>query len=111
MRQVSGYFVACDNSLRWRVWGAYHLDQMCIRDRVSWDPAVVNEPGVVVGQPDRPPVVVSPTGGGPGRPCPPCDDAAEKLLDCLGLPGVDVKRARIKSVNVEIDLDDCGCGK
>ena len=96
--------VTIDGGLRDRGDGCYSVP-------VSWDPAVVNEPGVVVGQPDRPPVVVSPTGGGPGRPCPPCDDAAEKLLDCLGLPGVDVKRARIKSVNVEIDLDDCGCGK
>jgi hypothetical protein len=32
-------------------------------------------------------------------------------LDCLGLPAADVKRVRIKSVNVEIDLDERDCGK
>lgn len=96
--------VTIDGSVRDRGDGCYSVP-------VSWDPAVVDEPGVVVGQPDRPPVVIGPSGGGPGRPCPPCDDVAEELLDCLGLKGVDVKRVRIKSVNVEIDLDDCGCGK
>jgi len=79
---------------------------------VSWDPAVVGEPGVLVTQPDRPPVPVSPSGGAPGRPCRECDDAAQKLLDCLGLEGADVKRVRVKRISVDIDLDDadCGCG-
>jgi hypothetical protein len=78
---------------------------------VAWDPDVLAEPGVLVGQPDRPPAPVSPSGSTPTRPCPDCGDAAEKLLDCLGLPAADVKRVRIKSVNVEIDLDERDCGK
>jgi hypothetical protein len=78
---------------------------------VAWDPDILAEPGVLVGQPDRPPTPVSPSGGTPTRPCPDCGDAAQKLLDCLGLPAADVKRVRIKSVNVEIDLDERDCGK
>jgi hypothetical protein len=77
---------------------------------VVWDPAIAPTPGVVVQQPDRDPVTVTPTG--PGKP--PAKDCAEpagKLLECLGLDGPDVKRVRVKSVCVEIDLKDgkdCG---
>jgi hypothetical protein len=75
---------------------------------VSWDPAV--NPGVIVQQPDRPPVIVAPTGPGlppvPGRDC---TEAAGQLLDCLGLHAPDVKRVRVKSVCLEVDLKN-GCG-
>jgi hypothetical protein len=79
---------------------------------VVWDPAVAPTPGVVVQQPDRDPVTVTPTG--PGKPpAKDCAEPAEKLLDCLGLEGADVKRVRVKRVCVEIDLKDakdCGDG-
>jgi hypothetical protein len=72
---------------------------------VSWDPAVTPQPGVIVQQPERGPVVIGPRPGQP--PCPPrdCRDAAGKLLDCLGLPCADVKRVRVKRVSLDVDLD------
>lgn len=75
---------------------------------VTWDPAIVGTPGVSVQQPDRPPVPVTP--GGKNRPCPPdCGDAAGRLLDCLGLHDPKVKRVRVKSVAIEVDLADRAC--
>jgi len=79
---------------------------------VFWDPQVVQTPGVVVQQPDRSPVVVTP----PGAVKPPagtddCANAAEKLLDCLGLQDPDVKRVKVKRVSIDIDLNDSCCGK
>ena len=81
---------------------------------VTWGSSV--PPGVVVQQPDRDPVPLAPPSAivppGPGRNC---EEAAGKLLDCLGLDDPDVKRVRVKSVCVEIDLKepkherDCGC--
>lgn len=69
-------------------------------------------PGVVVQQPDRPPVVVAPPRGevppGGGHDC---TDAAQSLLDCLGLDDPKVACVRVKSVNVEIELKDKGCKK
>jgi hypothetical protein len=67
-------------------------------------------PGVVVQQPDRDPVIVLPPGGklpGGGD----CTEAAEDLLECIGLEDPDVKRVRVKKVVLEVDLkgDDCGC--
>lgn len=83
---------------------------------VSWDPGTAPQPGVLVIQPERDPVVITPTPAGQ-PPCPPrdCSAAAGKLLDCLGLPNVDVKRVRVKSVCLEVDLEtreaeaDCDC--
>jgi hypothetical protein len=81
---------------------------------VVWGSSV--PPGVVVQQPDRDPVPLVP----PSATVPPgigqnCNEAAGKLLDCLGLDDPDVKRVRVKSICVEIDLKeskyqkDCGC--
>jgi hypothetical protein len=71
---------------------------------VAWDPAVTPQPGVLVQQPERDPVVVSPQRGHPH--CPPrdCRDAAGKLLDCLGLSGADAKRVRVTRVSLDVDL-------
>jgi hypothetical protein len=80
--------------------GCYSVD-------VRWDPALVDVPGVVVQQPDRDPVPVTPTA--PPRGKRDCTEAAGKLLDCLGLDDSDVKCVRIKSVSLEVDLDDKKC--
>lgn len=79
---------------------------------VVWDATVTPLPGVLVHQPDRDPVVVTPPKTSEPPICPPdCTEAAGKLLDCLGLHDPDVKRVRVKSVKVEIDLKDPKCGK
>jgi hypothetical protein len=73
-------------------------------------------PGVVVQQPDRDPVPLVP----PAASVPPgtgenCNEVAGALLECLGLDDPDVKRVRVRSVCVEIDLKEpnreknCGC--
>jgi hypothetical protein len=75
---------------------------------VSWDPGKVIEPGVLVQQPERNPVIITPTGI--GQPPPPprdCTGAAGDLLSCLGLPDAHVKRVRVKRVSLELDLDSC----
>jgi hypothetical protein len=72
---------------------------------VVWDGSVTPVPGCVITQPDRNPVTMTP----PKPTVPPekhCTEAAESLLDCLGLDDVDVKRVRVKSVSLEIDLKD-----
>ncbi|WP_162272779.1 VWA domain-containing protein [Nocardia lijiangensis] len=76
---------------------------------VTWDESTAPAPGVVVQQPERDPVIVQVPGGKP--PSGDCTEAAEDLLDCLGLTNQDVKRVRIKKVELEVDLDhgDCGC--
>jgi hypothetical protein len=83
--------------------GSYGVD-------VVWDESVTPSPGVLVHQPDRNPVTMTPAGTGT-PPAKDCTKAAGKLLDCLGLDGPDVKSVRVKSVCVEIDLKGCkGCG-
>jgi hypothetical protein len=77
---------------------------------VVWDPNIT--PSVVVQQPDRPPIIVTPSSAS----VPPvggrdCTDAAGKLLDCLGFHDLDVKRVRVKSVCLEVDLKEPNCGK
>jgi hypothetical protein len=75
---------------------------------VVWDPDTAT-PGVIVQQPDRTPVPVVP-GGYPSGDCrPDCNDAAGDLLDCLGLRDPNVKRVQVKSVCIEVDLEDSGC--
>ena len=78
---------------------------------VVWDPAVAPTPGVIVQQPDRPPVPVVQTK--PKQPpAKDCTEPAAKLLECLGLDDPDVKRVRVKSVSLKIDLKhdkDCDC--
>jgi len=78
---------------------------------VTWDPTVTATPGVVVAQPDRPPVVMTPPLAQPMPPCGPrdCTDAAGKLLDCLGLPDPNVACVRVTSVSLEINLKDSKC--
>ncbi len=51
------------------------------------------------------------TPSGPGQPpAKDCAEPAERLLDCLGLKNPEVKRVRVKSVCLEIDLkDEKGC--
>ena len=78
---------------------------------VSWE---VTEPGVLVQQPERNPVVLTPTGiGQPPFPSRDCTGPAEDLLGCLGLPDARVKRVRVKRVSLELDLDSrdrsCEC--
>jgi hypothetical protein len=85
--------------------GSYTVD-------VTWDPQVTPSPGVIVQQPDRPPVVMTP----PGTGVPPgggrdCTQAAQSLLDCLGLPDPDVACVRVKSVSLEVELKDKKCAK
>ncbi len=77
-----------------------------------WDTSVTPLPGVLVHQPDRDPVIMTPPSTGvPSAPGEDCTEAAEKLLDCLGLPNPDVKNVRVKSVCIEIDLKDPKCDK
>lgn len=84
--------------------GIYEVD-------IEWDPAVTPVPGVLVSQPDRNPVMLTPPAGtDPTAPCPDCNKPAEKLLDCLGLHHPDVKDVRIKSVCIEVDLKTPKCG-
>jgi hypothetical protein len=73
---------------------------------VSWEPGKVAEPGVLVQQPERNPVIITPTATGQ-PPCPPrdCRGVAGDLLSCLGLPDAHVKRVRVKRVSLELDLD------
>jgi hypothetical protein len=71
---------------------------------VVWDPEAMSSPGVLVQQPDRAPVILPAGGGLPTQPGRDCADAAEKLLECLGLEDTDVKRVRIKSVSLQVDL-------
>jgi hypothetical protein len=77
---------------------------------VVWDVSITPVPGVLVHQPDRDPVPMTPTAVPPagGRDC---ADVAGKLLDCLGLHDPDVKCVRVKSVCIEVDLRDPKCGK
>jgi len=76
---------------------------------ILWDPSVGPVPGVVVQQPDRDPATLTPVGSGQ-PPAKDCAEPAEKLLDCLGLKNPEVKRVRVKSVCLEIDLkDEKGC--
>ncbi len=44
------------------------------------------------------------------KPC--CDEAARRLLDCLGAPKGKVKKARVKTITVDVTMadDDDGCG-
>ncbi|MEK8095453.1 trypsin-like peptidase domain-containing protein [Methylocystis sp. IM3] len=78
---------------------------------VTWDPGVIEPPGVIIQQPGRDPAPITPSGGG----APPCDrddecrDAASALLDCMGLHGRHARRVHVKSVCVEIDIDDPCC--
>ena len=56
---------------------------------------------VVLGKPEQPPAKD-------------CTEPAAKLLECLGLDDPDVKRVRVKSVSLTIDLEHgkgCDCGK
>ncbi len=81
--------------------GSYTVD-------VAWDPAVIAVPGLVVQQPDRTPVPVTPGKAVPGC-APECNAAASKLLDCLGLHDSSTKRVRVTRVLLEVDLEDNGC--
>jgi hypothetical protein len=89
---------------------------------VAWDPAATGEPGVLVHQPDRDPVVVGPKPGPAcrcGRDCrqADCCGPAGELLRCLGLADADVHGVQVTSVNLRVDLEaspaheDCGCGR
>jgi hypothetical protein len=74
---------------------------------IVWDTSTAPVPGILIRQPERDPVVMTP----PKKKIPPapgydCKEAAEKLLDCLGLDDPDVKRVRVKSVNLKVDLED-----
>jgi hypothetical protein len=89
--------------------GSYGVD-------VSWNPAVTPTPGVILGQPGRSPVPMIPPGA--GAPCDTgrnCNDAAENLLECLGIERPAVKHVRVKSVTLKVrlkhgkDCDDPDC--
>jgi hypothetical protein len=97
--------VVIDGKVRDRGDGSYEVG-------VIWDPAVTPTPGVLVQQPDRDPVTMTPPKPtAPPAPCPDCTKPAQKLLHCLGLCDPDVKQVRVKSVCVEIDIKDPKCGK
>lgn len=70
------------------------------------------EPGVVVKQPDRDPVPLTPNGHVNPAGLNDCAPVASKLLDCLGLHDADARCVRVTSVNITIDLNEkkCGCG-
>lgn len=83
--------------------GSYGVD-------IAWNPTVTTAPGVLVHQPDRDPAPMIP----PAEPAPTpgdsdCTESASKLLTCMGLPDADVKRVRVKSVCVQVDLKDPDC--
>lgn len=88
--------------------GSYGVD-------VQWDPNVTPDPGVIVQQPDRPPIVVRPPAGAGGGTCPPgdCTAAADSLLECLGLKCAESTSVRVTRVSLEVDLESqtrCKCG-
>lgn len=70
-----------------------------------WDVSIAPEPGVLVRQLDRDPVVLTPSEKKSLAPRE-STEAAENLLDCLGLNDSEVKTVKIKSVNLEVDLND-----
>jgi hypothetical protein len=78
---------------------------------VVWDFPATPLPGVLVHQPDRDPVPMTPTVSAPPAGGRDCAEVAGKLLDCLGLPDPDVKCVRVKSVCIEVDLKDPKNGK
>jgi hypothetical protein len=96
--------VRVDGKVRDRRDGSYGVS-------VVWDFPVTLVPGVLVHQPERdpvpmtPPTTVPPVGGRE------CNEAAVKLMDCLGLRDPDVKCVRVKSVCIEVGLKDPKCGK
>jgi hypothetical protein len=94
--------VILDGVVRDRGDGSYTVD-------VAWDPEVTTQPGVIVQQPGRDPVILTPPAT--DKPAEPddCKTPAEELLDCLGLPDSDVKKVKVKSVTVQIDLEDEDC--
>jgi hypothetical protein len=78
---------------------------------IAWDPASVT-PGVIVQQPERPAVPLTPT----GSITPPshgivCAEVAGELLECLGLRDPSVTCVRVKSVSIEVELKDKDCGR
>jgi hypothetical protein len=79
--------------------GSYGVD-------VAWDPGSVDAPGVLLQQPDRAPVPMTPERG-EGPDCvTDCGEAASAMLNCLGLHDPSVERVRVTRVSVEIDLKD-----
>jgi hypothetical protein len=78
---------------------------------VNWDPAVTQQPGVIVQQAERPPIVVAPPPGGNGSHRPPrdCRGAADKLIECLGLCDVEVESVRVTKVNLEVTMQAPEC--
>lgn len=95
--------VRIDGKVKDRGDGGYEVN-------IVWDSSITPVPGVLIQQPDRAPAPMTP----PATSVPPapghnCNEAAEKLLDCLGLPEPDVKRVRVKSVCIEVDLKDQDC--
>ncbi|MFD6104131.1 VWA domain-containing protein, partial [Nocardia salmonicida] len=75
---------------------------------VTWDESVTPAPGIIVQQPERDPVIIQSPGDKP--PGGDCAEAAEDLLECIGLTNPDVQRVRIKKVVLEVDLDHDDCG-
>jgi hypothetical protein len=71
---------------------------------VVWDASVTQFPGVLVQQPDRNPVTMTP--GTVNPPAPDCTDAASKLLSCLGLDDPHVKSVQVKSVCLKVNLKE-----
>jgi hypothetical protein len=75
--------------------GSYGID-------IIWDSSVT--PGVLVNQPDRDPLTITPS-----VPHRDCTKAAGDLLDCLGLPHGEVKRVRVKRVCLDVEMKDDDC--
>jgi hypothetical protein len=96
--------VRVDGKVRDRKDGSYGVS-------VVWDFPVTLVPGVLVHQPERDPVPMTPSNTVPPVGGRECNEAAGKLLDCLGLHDPDVKCVRVKSVCIEVGLKDPKCGK
>ncbi len=74
---------------------------------IVWDQSVLQVPGVLLKQPNRKPVLLMPpmadatkTVGIESR------KAADNLLGSLGLIGSKVRNVRLKSINLDLDLND-----
>ncbi len=96
--------VRVDGKVKDRGDGSYGVD-------VAWDFPATLVPGVLVHQPERDPVPMTPPTAIPPAGIEECSEIAGELLDCLGLHDPDVKRVRVTRVCLEVDLKDPKCGK
>jgi hypothetical protein len=85
--------------------GAFEANELGPQDRLIRVHSLID--GIVIGGMSYaidPRLQAPPRERGPVRVAD-CDDAAAKLLECLGIAGRRVRGARLKKISVEIDLD------